>query len=524
MEKELVIVLDFGGQYNQLVARRVRECNVYCEIYSYKTDLDKIKAMNPKGIILTGGPNSCYEEGAPTYSEELFELGIPVLGLCYGAQLMQHVLGGKVEKAPVREYGKTDVHVNTASALFTDVSEDTVCWMSHFDYISKVAPGFDICATTADCPVAAAENPEKKLYAIQFHPEVLHTVEGTKMLSNFVYNVCHCAGDWKMDAFVENQIKAIREKVGDGKVLLALSGGVDSSVLAGLLSRAIGKQLTCVFVDHGLLRKNEGDEVENVFGKSGTFDLNFVRVNAQERYYGKLAGVTEPESKRKIIGEEFIRVFEEEAKKIGAVDFLAQGTIYPDVVESGLGGESAVIKSHHNVGGLPDYVDFKEIIEPLRDLFKDEVRKVGLELGLPEYLVYRQPFPGPGLGIRIIGDVTADKVRIVQDADFIYREEVDKAAKAYKEENGKEAPWMPNQYFAALTNMRSVGVMGDERTYDYAVALRAVKTIDFMTAESAEIPFAVLQTVMTRIINEVKGVNRVFYDLTSKPPGTIEFE
>ncbi len=524
MEKELVIVLDFGGQYNQLVARRVRECNVYCEIYSYKTDISKIKEMNPKGIILTGGPNSCYEDGAPTYSKELFELGIPVLGLCYGAQLMQHVLGGKVEKAPVREYGKTDVHVNTASALFTDVSEDTVCWMSHFDYISKVAPGFDICATTADCPVAAAENPEKKLYAIQFHPEVLHTVEGTKMLSNFVYNVCHCSGDWKMDAFVEKQIKAIREKVGDGKVLLALSGGVDSSVLAGLLSRAIGKQLTCVFVDHGLLRKNEGDEVENVFGKSGTFDLNFVRVNAQERYYKKLAGVTEPESKRKIIGEEFIRVFEEEAKKIGAVDFLAQGTIYPDVVESGLGGESAVIKSHHNVGGLPDYVDFKEIIEPLRDLFKDEVRKVGLELGLPEYLVYRQPFPGPGLGIRIIGDVTADKVRIVQDADFIYREEVDKAAKEYKKENGKDAPWMPNQYFAALTNMRSVGVMGDERTYDYAVALRAVKTIDFMTAESAEIPFAVLQTVMTRIINEVKGVNRVFYDLTSKPPGTIEFE
>lgn len=524
MEKELVIVLDFGGQYNQLVARRVRECNVYCEIYSYKTDISKIKEMNPKGIILTGGPNSCYEDGAPTYSKELFELGIPVLGLCYGAQLMQHVLGGKVEKAPVREYGKTDVHVNTASALFTDVSEDTVCWMSHFDYISKVAPGFDICATTADCPVAAAENPEKKLYAIQFHPEVLHTVEGTKMLSNFVYNVCHCSGDWKMDAFVEKQIKAIREKVGDGKVLLALSGGVDSSVLAGLLSRAIGKQLTCVFVDHGLLRKNEGDEVENVFGKSGTFDLNFVRVNAQERYYKKLAGVTEPESKRKIIGGEFIRVFEEEAKKIGAVDFLAQGTIYPDVVESGLGGESAVIKSHHNVGGLPDYVDFKEIIEPLRDLFKDEVRKVGLELGLPEYLVYRQPFPGPGLGIRIIGDVTADKVRIVQDADFIYREEVDKAAKEYKKENGKDAPWMPNQYFAALTNMRSVGVMGDERTYDYAVALRAVKTIDFMTAESAEIPFAVLQTVMTRIINEVKGVNRVFYDLTSKPPGTIEFE
>ena len=344
------------------------------------------------------------------------------------------------------------------------------------------------------------------------------------MLSNFVYHVCQCSGDWRMDSFVEHQIQAIREKVGDGKVLLALSGGVDSSVLAGLLSRAIGKQLTCVFVDHGLLRKNEGDEVEEVFGNSGTFDLNFVRVNAQERYYEKLAGATEPENKRKIIGEEFIRVFEEEAKKIGAVDFLAQGTIYPDVVESGLGGESTVIKSHHNVGGLPDYVDFKEIIEPLRDLFKDEVRKVGLELGLPEYLVFRQPFPGPGLGIRIIGEVTADKVRIVQDADYIYREEVDKAAKAYKEENGKDAPWMPNQYFAALTNMRSVGVMGDERTYDYAVALRAVTTVDFMTAESAEIPFAVLQTVMTRIINEVRGVNRVFYDLTSKPPGTIEFE
>jgi GMP synthase (glutamine-hydrolysing) len=524
VEKELVIVLDFGGQYNQLVARRVRECNVYCEIYSYKTDINKIKEMNPKGIILTGGPNSCYEEGAPTYSKELFELGIPVLGLCYGAQLMQHVLGGKVEKAPVREYGKTDVHVNTDSALFTDVCEDTVCWMSHFDYISQVAPGFHVCATTADCPVAAAENPDKNLYAIQFHPEVLHTVEGTKMLSNFVYHVCHCSGDWKMDAFVENQIKAIREKVGDGKVLLALSGGVDSSVLAALLSRAIGKQLTCVFVDHGLLRKNEGDEVEQVFGNSGIFDLNFVRVNAQERYYKKLEGVTEPESKRKIIGEEFIRVFEEEAKKIGAVDFLAQGTIYPDVVESGLGGESAVIKSHHNVGGLPKYVDFKEIVEPLRDLFKDEVRKVGLELGLPEYLVYRQPFPGPGLGIRIIGEITADKVRIVQDADFIYREEVDKAAAEYKKEQGKEAPWMPNQYFAALTNMRSVGVMGDERTYDYAVALRAVRTIDFMTAESAEIPWNVLQTVMTRIINEVKGVNRIFYDLTSKPPGTIEFE
>ena len=521
MDQEKVIVIDFGGQYNQLVARRVRECNVYCEIYSYRTDLNTIKAMNPKGIILTGGPNSCYEADSPTYTKELFELGIPVLGLCYGAQLMQHVLGGKVEKAPVREYGKTEVFVDTTSPLFANVNPTTICWMSHFDYISQTAPGFRIVAHTADCPVAAAECAEKKLYAIQFHPEVLHTVEGSKMLYNFVRNVCGCAGTWRMDSFVENAIKEIREKVGDGKVLLALSGGVDSSVLAALLAKAIGKQLTCVFVDHGLLRKNEGDEVEGVFGPKGTFDINFVRVNAQERYYAKLAGVTEPERKRKIIGEEFIRVFEEEAKKIGTVDFLAQGTIYPDVVESGLGGESAVIKSHHNVGGLPDYVDFKEIIEPLRNLFKDEVRKAGLELGLPDYLVYRQPFPGPGLGIRIIGEVTADKVRIVQDADWIYRSEVDKAAKAYKEEHGAEAPWMPNQYFAALTNMRSVGVMGDERTYDYAVAVRAVRTVDFMTAEAAEIPFEVLQTVMSRIINEVRGVNRVFYDLTSKPPGTI---
>ncbi len=515
MKNELVIVIDFGGQYNQLVARRVRECNVYCEIYSYKIDIEKIKEMNPKGIILTGGPNSCYEEGAATYSKELFELGIPVLGLCYGAQLMQHILGGKVEKAPVREYGKTEVIVDDeTSPIFDGVSKETICWMSHFDYISKIAPGFVTTSHTADCPTASAENKEKNLYAIQFHPEVLHTEEGTRMLSNFVMKVCKCSGDWRMDSFVEESIKKIREKVGDGKVLCALSGGVDSSVAAVMLSKAIGKQLTCVFVDHGLLRKNEGDEVEAVFGPEGPYDLNFIRVNAQQRYYDKLKGVEEPEKKRKIIGEEFIRVFEEEAKKIGKVDFLVQGTIYPDVVESGLGGESAVIKSHHNVGGLPDHVDFKEIIEPLRDLFKDEVRKAGLEMGLPEYLVFRQPFPGPGLGIRIIGEVTEEKVRIVQDADAIYREEIANAG----------LDRSIGQYFAGLTNMRSVGVMGDERTYDYAVALRAVNTIDFMTAEAAEIPYEVLNKVMTRIINEVKGVNRVMYDLTSKPPGTIEFE
>lgn len=513
MNHELVIVLDFGGQYNQLIARRVRECNVYCEVHPYNISIEKIKEMNPKGIIFTGGPNSVYGEDSPLCDKTLFELGIPVLGICYGSQLTAHLLGGKVATAPVSEYGKTEVDIDTASKLFAGVSPKTICWMSHTDYIEQAPADFAITAHTPVCPVAAMENVEKGIYAVQFHPEVMHTQEGMKMLSNFVLNICECQGDWKMDSFVETTIKALREKVGNGKVLCALSGGVDSSVAAVMLSKAIGKQLTCVFVDHGLLRKNEGDEVEAVFGPEGHYDLNFIRVNAQERFYEKLKGVEEPEAKRKIIGEEFIRVFEEEAKKIGTVDFLVQGTIYPDVIESGL-GKSAVIKSHHNVGGLPDYVDFKEIIEPLRLLFKDEVRKAGLELGIPEYLVFRQPFPGPGLGIRIIGEVTAEKVRIVQDADWIYREEIAKAGIA------KEI----GQYFAALTNMRSVGVMGDERTYDYAVALRAVTTSDFMTAESADLPWEVLGKVTTRIVNEVKGVNRVLYDCTGKPPATIEFE
>ena len=509
MNKEMIIVLDFGGQYNQLIARRVRECSVYCEVMAYNTSIEKIKELNPKGIIFTGGPASVYAEGAPHVDKEIFELGIPVLGICYGAQLMTHVLGGEVTTADIREYGKTEIKVNTSSKLFKDVSEETICWMSHTDRITRPAEDFVITSYSESCPVAALENAEKRLYAVQFHPEVMHTVEGAKMLRNFLYEVCECTGDWKMASFTEESIKALREKIGDKKVLCALSGGVDSSVAAVMISKAVGKQLTCIFVDHGLLRKNEGDEVEEIF--TTQFDVNFVRVNAQQRFYDKLKGVTEPEAKRKIIGEEFIRVFEEEAKKIGTVDFLAQGTIYPDVIESGL-GKSAVIKSHHNVGGLPDHVDFKEIVEPLRLLFKDEVRKAGLELGIPEKLVFRQPFPGPGLGIRIIGEVTEEKVTIVQDADYIYREEIANAG----------LDRSIGQYFAALTNMQSVGCMGDERTYDYAIALRAVTTSDFMTAEFAELPWEVLGKVSSRIVNEVKGGNRVLYEFTGKRPGKIE--
>ena len=508
-----VIVLDFGGQYNQLIARRVRECSVYCEVLPYTTPLREIQAKNPIGIIFTGGPSSVYEAGSPQVDPAIFSLGVPILGICYGCQLLAHHLGGRVvpaSDASAREYGKTETWYDPGCALFRGLPAEGISWMSHGDYMEKVPDGFVLTAHSENCPNVAIADEARHFYGVQFHPEVNHTENGIKMIRNFLYEVCGAAGDWTMGDYCKSAVASVREKVGNGKVLLALSGGVDSSVAAALLAEAVGRQLTCVFVDHGLLRKNEGDEVESAFRK---WNINFVRVDAESRFLGKLAGVTEPERKRKIIGEEFIRVFEDEAKKIGKVDYLAQGTIYPDVIESGL-GNAATIKSHHNVGGLPDFVDFKEIIEPLRMLFKDEVRQLGRELGLPEYLVMRQPFPGPGLAIRVIGEITREKLDILRDADFVFRDELHK--------EGADAAL--SQYFAVLTSMRSVGVMGDGRTYDYTLALRAVTTTDFMTADWARIPYDVLDRVSTRIVNEVGSINRIVYDITSKPPATIEWE
>ena len=513
MKNQKILILDFGGQYNQLIARRVREGNVYCEVKPFSTSLEEIKAFAPIGIIFTGGPNSVYEAGSPHVDTGVYGLGVPILGICYGCQLLAHELGGKVTAAQddsAREYGKTETYFDTSCKLFKNIPAESITWMSHGDYMAQVPQGFRLVAHSAACPTVGICDEERGFYGVQFHPEVNHTVYGSEMLHNFLYEICGAVGDWTMADYKRRAIEEIRAKVGDGKVLLALSGGVDSSVAAALLAEAVGNQLTCVFVDHGLMRKDEGDEVEAAFAK---WDINFIRVDAEERFLTALKGVVEPEAKRKIIGEEFIRVFEIEGKKIGSVDYLVQGTIYPDVIESGK-GDAAVIKSHHNVGGLPDYVDFKEIIEPLRMLFKDEVRVLGRELGLAETLVQRQPFPGPGLGIRVIGEVTKEKLDILREADYIFRDEIAKG--------GLQNTM--SQYFAALTNMRSVGVMGDGRTYDYALALRSVSTSDFMTADWVRIPYEVLDKVSVRIVNEVRGINRILYDVTSKPPATIEFE
>ena len=509
--RELVLVLDFGGQYNQLIARRVRDLNVYCEVISYETPIDEIIAMKPKGIIFTGGPSVVTDEGAPIVDKKIFDLGIPILGICYGCQLMGHVLGGTVEKASKKEYGKTNLQLQTENLLFNGLENQTISWMSHTYHVSKEPTGFEVIASTETCRIGAMANIEKNLYGVQFHPEVVHTTQGNEMIRNFLFKICVCAGNWIMEDFAQETVLALREKIGDKKVLCALSGGVDSSVAAVLIHKAVGKQLTCVFVDTGLMRLNEGDEVEKIFTEQ--FDMNLVRVNAEERFLDKLADIADPETKRKIIGEEFIRIFEEEARKIGTVDYLVQGTIYADVIESGT-KNSAVIKSHHNVGGLPDVVDFKEIIEPLRDLFKDEVRAVGSALGIPDYLVNRQPFPGPGLAIRIIGDITKEKLDTLRETDFIFRDEIAKAGL-------EKEVW---QYFTVLTNLRSVGVMGDERTYSHTIALRAVTSLDAMTADWARIPYDVLEKVSIRLVNEVQNINRVVYDITSKPPATIEWE
>ena len=509
---EKILVLDFGGQYNQLIARRVREQHVFAEVRGYdKITLEEIRAEGYVGIIFTGGPNSVYDETSPHFDPAILDLGVPVLGICYGHQLMAWMAGGEICSAgSISEYGKVTLEKTADSPLLRDIPAESVCWMSHTDYVRTVPAGFTVVAKTASCPCAAMENAARRLYGVQFHPEVTHTEFGGRLLHNFLFEICRCRGGWTMESYCKTAVAALREQIGDGKVLLALSGGVDSSVCAALLAEAVGSQLTCVFVDHGLMRKNEGDEVEAAFSR---WNIHFIRVNAAERFLGKLAGVTEPERKRKIIGEEFIRVFEAESKKLGKVDYLAQGTIYPDVIESGLGA-SAVIKSHHNVGGLPDYVDFKEIVEPLRLLFKDEVRQLGRELGLPDYLVMRQPFPGPGLAIRILGEITPEKLDILRETDAIFREEMAKG--------GQDR--VASQYFAVLTNGRSVGVMGDARTYGYTVALRAVTTDDFMTADWARLPYEVLERASSRITNEVRAVSRVVYDITSKPPATVEWE
>lgn len=512
MKNQLVLVVDFGGQYNQLIVRRVRNLGVYAEMVSADITVEKIREKNPIGIIFTGGPASVFGEDSPKVTEEIYKLGIPLLGICYGMQLIAHQLGGEVvhADASLREYGKTTVNYEK-SVIFDGVSTPNQCWMSHTDQVKRVPDAFRVTAYTHSCGVAAYECPERKIYGVQFHPEVVHTINGNDILKNFLYKVCGATGDWHMSDFAEKQIAAIREKVGSGKVLCGMSGGVDSAVAATLIHKAVGDNLTCIFVDHGLLRKNEADEVMRVFKEER--GMNLIKVDASNLFLKQLQGVREPEKKRKIIGKAFIDVFSEEAKKLGKVDFLVQGTIYPDVIESGL-GKSAVIKSHHNVGGLPSVVDFKEIIEPLRLLFKDEVRQLGLELGLPENIVFRQPFPGPGLAVRIIGNITRAKISILQDADWIFREEIAKAGL-------DREIW---QYFAVLTGMRSVGVMGDERTYDYTIALRAVTSVDGMTADWADIPHDVLVKISSRIVNEVKHVNRVVYDITSKPPATIEWE